>query len=427
MVYRIAEHADHGVDSAPHLEKERIRMTSPAAGPLDYESFPYAERGVDFPAVELSDPGHRRSRFAAALDEGQTRRVERLLAENVVISFHDHPQLLPADMADVPTYVRTPQAFTAFTELRRSGMTAVFDNWFGALGVTTPSGWKWDDLITALGMRLTDLAHQDGVVVGRTVRDILDAKRDGHLAFVMGTESAGPIENELDRVDVLHGLGIRQMGLVYADSNTLGGGQKEHRDAGLTTFGRRAVDRMNRLGILVDVSHAGDRTSLDAIEASSKPIAITHAGARGVWPTPRMKPDDVLRACAERGGVLGVEAAPHTTVSYHHRTHTIDSVMDHFTYAVDLMGIEHVAFGPDTLYGDHVGFHHAISGGIGLSAMLDPGDLTYERVTHVDGLENPSENFRNITGWLVEHDYSDSEIQAVLGGNILRLLNEVWR
>lgn len=402
-------------------------MSYPPASPSDYESFPYLARGVDYPAVELTNPGHRPSTYDAALNVSQDKRVRRLLEENVVISFHDHPQLLPADMTDTPAYLRTKHLSTAFAELKSSGLTAVFDNWFGILGVTSQSGWKWDDLITSLGMRLADLAHQDSAVHARTVQDILDAKNNGKIAFVMGTESSGAIENELDRIDVLYGLGIRQMGLVYADSNSLGSGQGEHRDGGLTMFGHRAVGRMNALGILIDVSHASDQTTLDAIEASSKPIAITHAGARAVWPIPRMKSDDALRALAARGGVLGLEAAPHTTVSYEHRTHTIDSVMDHFTHAVDLMGIEHVAFGPDCLFGDHVEFHHAISSNLGLSSMLDPGDLEFDRVTHVDGLENPSENFRNITGWLVSHGYSDSEIQAVLGGNILRILKEVWR
>lgn len=402
-------------------------MTYPAASPSQYESFPYVERGIDFPAVELSDPSCRRSTFAPVLDSDQAMRVERLLEENVMISFHDHPQLLPADMADAADFLRSQREFTSYAELRRSGMTAVFDNWFGVIGSTRRSGWQWEDLITTLGLRLADLAHQDGVVVARTVQDILRARGEGHLAFVMGTESAGMIENDLDRIDVLYGLGIRQMGLVYSESNTLGAGQKELRDGGLTTFGRRAVERMNALGVLIDVSHASDQTSLDAIEASTKPVAITHAGARAVWPTPRMKPDDVLMACAERGGVLGIEAAPHTTISYDHRAQSIHSVMDHFAYAVNLMGIEHVAFGPDTLYGDHRGFQHAISDVIGSATVFDPGDLEWERVAHVDGMENPSENFRNITGWLVEHGYSDSQIQAVLGGNILRVLNEVWR
>ncbi|VVJ21636.1 Uncharacterised protein [Amycolatopsis camponoti] len=399
-------------------------MYSPAAKPDDYESFPYLRRGVDFPAVELSDPAARRSRFTAGSDDD---RIDHLLADNVTISFHDHPQLLPADFADTPAFLRAKHEFTAFAELRRAGLTAVFDNWFGVIGSTRRTGWKWDDLITTLGLRLADLAHQDGVVVARTVGDILGAQRDGNVAFVMGTESAGMIENELDRIDVLYGLGIRQMGLVYAEANTLGSGQKEQRDGGLTVFGRRAVERMNAVGMLIDVSHASDRTSLDAIEASAKPVAITHAGARAVWPIARMKPDEVLKACAERGGVLGIEAAPHTTVSYDHRAQSIESVMDHFTHAVEVMGIEHVAFGPDTLYGDHAAFQKAISDVIGSSTVFDAGDLEWERVSHVDGLENPTENFRNIAGWLVEHGYRDEEITAVLGGNILRLLGEVWR
>ncbi|GEL26881.1 peptidase [Pseudonocardia sulfidoxydans NBRC 16205] len=402
-------------------------MNGPVARPSDYESFPYVTRGTDYSAVELVDPSYRRSTFSPELDGEDRRRVDRLLTESVVVSFHDHPQLLPADMEDIDTFLRTKQEQTAFTELRRSGLTAVFDNWFGVIGGTRRSGWKWDDLVTTLGLRLADIAHQEGVVVARRVDDILAAKRNGQLAFVMGTESAGMIENEIDRIDVLYGLGIRQMGLVYSDANTLGGGQKEARDGGLTVFGHRAVERMNALGVLVDVSHAGDRTSRDAIDASSSPISITHAGARAVWPIARMKPDDVLRALAERGGVLGIEAAPHTTLALDHRAQSIESVMRHFVHAVDLMGIEHVAFGPDTLYGDHASFQHAISDVIGSSTIFDAGGLDVEKVTHVDGLENPTENFRHITGWLVQHGYSDSDIRAVLGGNIIRLLGEVWR
>ncbi|GAA0912013.1 hypothetical protein GCM10009560_01960 [Nonomuraea longicatena] len=178
--------------------------------------------------------------------------------------------------------------------------------------------------------------------------------------------------------------------------------------------------RMNKLGIAVDVSHSGDRTSLDTVRHSGKPVLITHAGARSVWPTRRMKPDEVIRAVAERGGVIGLEAAPHTTLSPGHPRHSLESVMDHFTYCVDLVGIDHVAFGPDTLFGDHVGLHDVFA------AQLSIDGAPHERVPYVDGLENPAECFWNIIGWLVTRGYSDTEIAKAIGGNVMRVLEEVW-
>ena len=132
----------------------------------------------------------------------------------------------------------------------------------------------------------------------------------------------------------------------------------------------------------------------------------------------------MLRAIADTGGVIGMSAAPHTTVSTAHPRHSIDSVMDHLGYCIDLVGIEHVAFGPDTLYGDHVGLHTVFA------HLLSPGGATagpaHERVEYVDGLENPTENFANICGWLVQHGFSDDEIRAVVGGNVLRALRGIW-
>ncbi|GAA5065928.1 membrane dipeptidase [Thermocatellispora tengchongensis] len=389
------------------------------------ESYPYLPAGP--PAIELADPDARLSRLDLGLDEEQEARARELMRSSIVISLHDHPQILPKDPARTMEYVRGAREHTAYRTLRRSGLTAVFDNLLGVVGAASPSGWKWDDAITALGMRLADIAHQEGVVVARSVADILAAHRDGNLAFVMGTESATPIENELDRIDILYGLGVRQMGIAYSEANALGCGLKEERDGGLTLFGRRAVARMNAIGVAIDVSHSGDRTALDTIEASDKPVLITHAGARAVWPTPRMKPDDVLLACARSGGVLGIEAAPHTTLSREHPRHTLESVMDHFRYCVDLMGIEHVAFGPDTFFGDHVGFHHALAAGLDVSRIIRPaGLLDFPEVEFVDGAENPGEFFGNVTRWLVKHGYHDDEIEAVLGGNILRVLGEIW-
>ena len=162
---------------------------------------------------------------------------------------------------------------------------------------------------------------------------------------------------------------------------------------------------------------------MDTCEQSDRPVLITHAGARAVWDTPRMKPDDVLRAVADTGGVIGMSAAPHTTLSAAHPRHTIESVMDHFEYCAALVGIEHVAFGPDTLYGDHVALHRIFAHLLSIGAARGP---SFDPVAYVDGLENPTENFTNICGWLVQHGYSDADIRAVLGGNIYRTLQSIW-
>jgi membrane dipeptidase len=391
-----------------------------------YQSYGYLTPGEDLPVFDLAPEFGRVPPYRAEPSGEEAARVDRLLSENVVISLHDHPVRFPADMRQTPEYNRTGRQHTAFAGLLASGMTVVFDNMMdGTACVTGNAPWRWQDVITDLGMRQADVAHQSDVVVIRTLDDIAAAKRDGKVGLVFGLEAATPIENEIDRLDVLYGLGLRQIGIAYSDANTLGSGLNEASDGGLTDFGRRCVTRMNRLGLAIDLSHSSDRTGLDVCAISEAPVFITHAGARGVWDTARMKPDDVLRAVAETGGVIGMSAAPHTTLSHAHPRHTLLSVMDHFTYCVDLVGIEHVAFGPDTLYGDHVGLH-TVFGHLLRAGAAARGGPPNEAVAYVDGLENPTENFGNIAGWLVREGFSGDEITAVLGGNILRALEAIW-
>jgi len=303
-------------------------------------------------------------------------------------------------------------------------MTVIFDNMMdGTACVTGNAPWRWLDIITDIGMRLADIAHQDEVTVIRTIADIDYAFTHNKVGLVFGLEAATPIENELDRIDVLYGLGIRQMGIAYSDSNALGCGLNESVDSGLTDFGRRAVKRMNSLGMAIDISHSSDQTGIDTCNESSAPVFMTHAGARAVWPIKRMKGDAVLQAVAQTGGVIGISAAPHTTLSEAHPKHSIDSIMDHFLYCIDLVGIEHVAFGPDTLYGDHVGLHTVFAGLLKTGFSEAPA---FERVEYVDGLENPTENFWNIAGWLVKNGFSDADIVAALGGNIMRAMKGIW-
>ncbi|WP_283137465.1 dipeptidase [Rhizohabitans arisaemae] len=401
-------------------------MLEPAKRYSGYRSYEYLEAGTDYRVFDLvPELGRVPAYEGLSLDSAQRDRVAKLLSENIVVSLHEHPSVFPTDIRQTPDYNRSARHHTGFEGLARSGMTVVFDNLMdGTCCITSQMGWKWNDVVADIGMRLSDLAHQDYLVKVERLSDIHEAHDSGRMGLVLGLEASTMIENEVDRIDMLYGFGVRQMGIAYSESNTLGSGLKEKSDGGLTLFGEKAVTRMNKLGIAIDISHSGDITCLDTIRHSTKPILITHAGARGVWPTNRMKTDETIKAAAERGGVIGLEAAPHTTLSPAHPLHSLDSVMDHFTYCVDLVGIDHVAFGPDTLFGDHVGLHDTFAEHLSLNEAHH--GVPYDKVPYVDGLENPAECFWNIISWLVVHGYSDDEIRKVVGGNVLRVLEEVW-
>lgn len=390
-----------------------------------YESYKYLGADSDFPVVPLVTQENRVAPYDPSLTADELARLEKIYDDNVIVSLHEHPVVFPEDIERTLDYNRDGRQATGYQGLSKSGLDCLFDNLMNGMAcVTSKMGWKWADVIHDLGMRLADIAHQDYAIHATRLNDIHSAAANGQLAIVMALEAATPIENEIDRLDILYGLGVRQAGIVYNEANTLGCGLKERHDSGLSHFGRKSVKRMNALGMAIDVSHAGDQTSLETIRHSTKPVLITHAGARSVWPTQRMKPDEVIRECVERGGLIGIEAAPHTTLSPDHPRHSLESVMDHFRYCVDLVGIEGVAFGPDTLYGDHVGLHRVFEPQMVMSEITS--GPAFERVEYVAGLENPTEGFRNITAWLIKHGYSDDEIAAVQGGNVLRVLERIW-
>ena len=390
-----------------------------------YRSFQYLEAGVDYRAFELAKEVGRVPSRRVDVSAEEEARVQRLLETSIVVSLHDHATVAPANVAEMTEYRRQGREWTGYEGLSVSGLDCVFDALMGGTAtVTSRAGWKWDDVIFDLGMRMSDIAHSPSVERAGSVEDIRAAKERGGIALVPCLESAAPIENELDRLDVLYGLGVRSVGIAYSEANALGSGLREERDAGLTEFGRLAVRRMNRLGIAIDVSHAGDQTSLDTIERSEHPVFVTHAGARGLWNTKRMKPDTILRACAERGGVIGISAAAHTTLTEKHPLHSLESVMEHFEYVARLVGVDHVAFGPDTFFGDHVGMHRFFAKQFSLAASR--GGRTIQEVEYVDGIENPGESFPNITRWLVLHGYSDEDIGKVIGGNVLGALTAIW-
>lgn len=399
-----------------------------------YRSFDYLTKGKDFKEFKLLKGENPFKPYLIPLSPQQEITTKELAKKLIMISLHEHPHLFPANIKETMAYEKEARIFTAYAALADSYWDAVFDNFMdGCAMITSKHGWKWSDIIYDLGMRLCDLAHQDFLIKCENTENIYTAYKEGKIALIPAQEGAAMIENELDRIEILYGIGVRVMGITYSESNCLGTGLKEPGDGGLTSFGYQAVERMNQIGMAIDCSHSSDKTTLDVIAASKKPIFLTHTGARSLWNIKRLAPDKVLKACADKGGVIGIEAAPHTTLTKKNPLHNIDAFMEHFQFIEDLVGEEHVAFGPDTLYGDHVGLHHIFADALSIdqSHQGQKGSQDkspqFEEVEYVKGIENPSEGSRNILRWLVKHNYSETTIAKVMGKNILRVLEDVWQ
>jgi membrane dipeptidase len=389
-----------------------------------YKSFQYLEAGKDYKQFKLAKEIGRVKQYRVPLSKNEEDRANELQAKFICISLHDHTNILPENVSQIDELVHENRISTGFEGLAASGLDAVFDALLdGTNTVVSKRPWHWDSVIYELGVRFSDLAHQKMVILGKSVDDIRRAHKDGLIAFFPMIEGAASLENDLERIDILHGFGLRMLGLVYSESNAIGSGLAERNDAGLTDFGYEVVERMNKIGMAIDIAHVGDQTSLDAIEASKVPVFISHAGARSLWPAKRMKSDEVLEALANKKGVIGIEASPHTTLTEKHKSHSLESIMEHFQYVEKRFGIDYVTFGPDTLFGDHVGWHHLHMNDL---FMKDQADIPFKEVPYVEGLENPGEFF-NIIRWLVKHGYSDKEIQKAVGGNTLRVLEKVWK
>jgi membrane dipeptidase len=337
-------------------------------------------------------------------------RADQLLAQYPAVSLHDHPVRLPDPL--------TPQTWQAWRADGREHL-----GYAGLAG----SGWA---AVVASAMSTDDLGlllrwarflredmqdHPRETVFAAGPGDVA-AAGGGPVGILLGLEDLDAVGDDLAALPQLFAAGIRCAGLTYNGGNALGGGLASSPDEGLTRLGDQAVALMNDLGITVDVAHVGDRTALDACRVSRAPVVVSHAGARAVWPTPRMKPDAVLDAIASTGGVVAVSAAPNSTLSAAHPRHDLDAAMDHLTYLAERLGIDHVALGPDAFFGDHVGLYDATGH---RTAWPTP---PHEEVRYVAGLENPGEAARNVTAWLLNRGWAEPDIARVVGGNVLRVL-----
>lgn len=380
-------------------------MTNPSAG-SEAESY------------QLADDTKLVSKYNRMTDRADSR-LATLLSAEPAISLHDHPFRYP-DPFTTESWARArlEQRLTlGYTGLASSGLAAT---------VGSINSWcSRKEALMILARLQVDVRRNDGFYIAESGSHIQENFLEGELArrvgIIMGLESLTAFSDDISSLDLLFGLGVRVAGFLYDEGSLLGCGLKQSEDSGLTRQGRDYVKAMNELGILVDLAHVGDRTTLDVIELSSAPVVISHSGARGLWPSPRMKPDVVLRALAEKGGVIGVSAAPNTTCSPNHNVHNLDAVMDHTEYLIELVGADHVGFGPDLLFGSHAGLHRVRS--ISYEAGGNQGPIA--KVDYVDGLENPNEAFWNIASWLDVHQYDRDVILQLMGRNAMRVLTDV--
>ena len=310
--------------------------------------------------------------------------------------------LLTLDFKKLDIWRTRPASFrlTDFQRLKDSGIT-VFHPAVGYVegniyAQSTADITGWDAFIDA---------HPDYFIRVCGPADVSRAKAEGKLGIIVGQQNSNHFRT-VDDVDSFYKLGQRVSQLTYHD-NALGGGSTDPGERGLTTYGERVLARMNQLGMAVDISHCGDRTTLDVIEASTKPVLVTHSNCRALVPySARCKTDAAIRRLAAKGGVMGV-TMERLFVGTGSMV-TIENVLGHIDHIVKLVGVEHVGLGTDV----------DLDGRDGALAPRKKNDL--------DGLEYSRKIFQ-LTEGLIRRKYSAADIALILGGNFQRVLTDIWQ
>lgn len=267
--------------------------------------------------------------------------------------------------------------------------------------------------------------NSDLVMQVYTGDDILTAKRLGKIGVVLGTQNTSALEDELSLVSVFNQLGIKIMQLTYNNQNLVGSSCYEEYDMGLSRYGKLVVKEMNRVGMLIDLSHVGPRTSLDAIDVSSRPVSITHANPDWIYPSKRNKSREILAALRDNGGVIGICAYPHLIGG---EKTTLDEFCELIMQTVDFMGVDHVGIGTDLTLNMSTDFLH----------WMRMGRWTHDIDYGAGSKNNPSwpewpdwfktpADFPSIITGLKKKGMKIDDIQKVMGGNWLRFFTESFK
>lgn len=255
--------------------------------------------------------------------------------------------------------------------------------------------------------------REDVCVLVESVADLHRAKREGKLAVGIQLEGFRCIERNLDMIDAYYALGVRLCHPIFNITNSIGGGCSDGDEIGLTRFGRRVLERMNEVGMVVDGAHAGHRAQLDMLELSSAPVVCTHHGIRAIHPHFRNLTDDIIRGCAATGGVVGITGAGY----YLGGMPTPELLFRHVDYAVQMVGGDHVGLGLDWT-ADTARLERAFAASPDVWGSLDQ----WQPLAFCS-----PDMLVPLVGLMERAGYGDTAITGIIGGNWLRVANAVWK
>jgi membrane dipeptidase len=282
---------------------------------------------------------------------------------------------------------------------------------------------------------LERVGAQDAILV-RTTEEILAAKKEGKAAVFFGTQNGSPIEREIGFLRILWHLGIRIFGLDYNVRNLIADRLMEPAVTGLSKFGVQAVEELNRLHMMVDVSHVRRKSSMDALEVSRDPIVFSHSNARAIYDHPRNIDEEQIKVLAEKDGVIGITGFGPAGELLKSETDvpTLDDFLDHLDYMVNVAGVDHVGIGLDIGEGrtrkEVERFKSGVNSSPGTEGVARSGKYEYGfdswYVRELRGPHGPMNRWLIAVG-LLQPGCSDQDILKILGGNVLRVYKHVWR
>ncbi len=298
-----------------------------------------------------------------------------------------------------------------FEAMHRGGLTAAN---------CTCSVWEGlrDTMIAIARWKQAFVDHADLIVQVRSAADIRRAKADGKVGILLGWQNTSAIEDRVDLLPIFKDAGVSVIQLTYNTQNLVGSGCWEDRDGGLSGFGREVIDAMNRLGMLVDLSHVGGRTASEAIAHSARPCAYTHVAPYGLFANARNKTDEQLREIVDRGGFVGVATYPPFMKSG--AATTLDDCVELFEYMLNVCGEDNVGIGTDFTQGHDEAFFDWLRHDKGYARRVNPGR---GRAPFVNGMETLAD-YPRLTAAMQRRGWPERRTRAVLGENWLRFLGE---